>query len=156
MVFYKLFACSFSLICTLRLQHRGYFASSSALFEWKVPFEFPVAVQWAILSCRLYFVFTENIFSFADGISLLPWHISFLQRDFFFCQDLFLFLTARIIILPGVFFFCPDLFLFSCDTCGPPYCSLLSANFEILKIAVLKNLQIRMKVMEFFFSKVGG
>ena len=140
----------------MRLQHRGYFAFYSALFEWKVPFEFPVAVQWAILSCRLYFLFTKSIFSFAERISLLPWRISFLQWDFFFCQNLFLFLTAGILILPWVFFFCPDLFLFSCDTCGPPYCSLLSANFEILKIAVLKNFQSRMKVMEFFFSKVWG
>ena len=105
MVFYQLFPCSFSLICALRLQHRRYFASSSALFEWKVPFEFPVAVQWAIFSCRLYFVFTENIFSFADGISLLPWHISFLQRDFFFCQDLFLFFDRENSYFAGSFLF---------------------------------------------------
>ena len=96
-----------------------------------------------IFFCRRNFSFAVTYFFFAARFFLLSRVISFFwPREFLFCREFS--------------FFCPDLFLFSCDTCGPSYCSLLSANFEILKIAVLKNFQTRMKVMEFFFSKVGG
>ena len=115
-----------------RLSYREDFASSSALFEREVPWEFPVAMQWAIFFCRLFFLFTESIFYFAAGISLLPWpiycfpehfsfaaKISFLPREFFFCQELFsfavtnFFFAESIFLLPGAFFFCRD-------TCRPP------------------------------------
>ena len=112
----------------------------------------------------------SELFSLAACILFLPKIYFLLPTEFLFCSDIFLFCREIFSFVKTYFFFwpreflfcrefsffCPDLFLFSCDTCGPPYCSLLSANFEILKIAVLKNFQTRMKVMEFFFSKVGG
>ena len=116
------------------------FPSSSSLFEWKVPWEFPVALQWAIFFYRLFFLLTMSIIYFAAGISLLRGPISFLPREFFFYREVFSF-AAIIFLLPRVFFFCPDLFLFCrqhfsftakisllpgafffCrDTWGPPY-----------------------------------
>ena len=119
-------------------------------------------------SCVNFRWLCSELFSLAACFFFLPRVYFVLPTEFLFCRDVFLFchdifsfvmtflfLTVRIFILPWVFFFCPDLFPFCCDTCGPPYFSLLSANFEIAKLAVLKNFQSRTKVMEFFFSKVG-
>ena len=98
------------------------FPSSSSLFEWKVPWEFPVALQWAIFFYRLFFLLTVSIFYFAAGISLLRWPISFLPREFFFYREVFSF--AR---LP---FFCRENFSFATSFLLLPWpISLLSPAF---------------------------
>ena len=120
-----------------RLSYREDFASSSALFEREVPWEFPVAMQWAIFFCRLLFLFTESIFYFAAGISLLPWpiycfreHFSFaaiiflLPRKFLFCRRSFSFARSFFLLpwpisfLPRTFFFCRELFSFAVTLVG--------------------------------------
>ena len=101
------------LICTREDSptYRNYFASSSALFERKIPWEFPVAMQWAIFFCRLFFLFTKSIFYFAAGISLWPLPSSFCREHFSFAGSYFL-LPWPVSFLPWKFFFCRDQFLF--------------------------------------------
>ena len=117
-------------------------------FRWLCSELFSLAVCFIFLP-RVYFLF-------ADEMSLLPWRISFMPRDFFFYHELFLFWLREFLFCHEFSSFVLTCFFFCCGTCEARYFSLLSANFEIAKIAVQKNFQSRTKVMEFFFSKVEG
>ena len=133
-VFLWAFACSLFLICTREgcPKQSIYFALSSALFEWKVPWEFPVAMQWPtffrrlffsfyreyILFCHGNFSFTVTYFFFAGSMFLLP-------RDFLFCGD-YLSFVAEISVLPRDFFFFRDVFLF----CSENFC--FASSFLLL------------------------
>ena len=147
MVFYKLFFFVFNLYPRRLSYTEDYFASSSALLEWKVPWEFPVAVQWAIFFCRLSFLFTESIFYFAVDISLLPWPISFLPRavfiaaiifllprKFLFCREIFsfsvtyIYFAAQIFLLASEFLFYRELFSFTVTLVGHRNCNMVKAN----------------------------
>ena len=100
--FYLFFA--FNLYARRLSYTEDYYASSSALFGRKVPWEFRVVMQWDIFFCRLFFLSTDSIFYFAAGISLLPWLISF-------CREIFSF-AAEISFLPrGSFPFAGSFFL---------------------------------------------
>ena len=74
-----------------------------------------------------FFLFTDSIFYFAAGISLLPWPISFCPRAFFFCRD-YLSFAAKIYFLLREFFFCRKLFSFAVTLVGHRSLAILKKN----------------------------
>ena len=102
------------LICTREGSPtpRIYFASSSVLFDWKVPWEFSVAVQWAIFFCRLFFFFFFFFFFLPRVYFLLPQEFLFYRDLFLFCRKHFSF-AARFFLLPRLSFFCRRNFCFA-------------------------------------------
>ena len=97
----------------------NYFASFSVLFEWKVPWEFPVAVQWPVFFFlpRVYFILPREFLFYRD-LFLFCWeHVSFAVRFFvlrrlsFFCRGNFCF-AARFFLFPWRISFLQREFLF--------------------------------------------